>query len=100
MLFGFFKRAQQVTMSNFPNPFTAGTTIRYTLPQAGRVWLRVFDVRGREVTELVGQVQAQGDHYVTWDGRSYDGSRLASGLYVARLEFDDRVQTRKIVRIN
>jgi len=69
--------AGQLTISSHPNPFNPATTMRYTLPVAGHVVLRVYDVRGREVAVLVNEVQSSGEHSVVFDGRE-----LASGVYV------------------
>ncbi len=73
-----------------PNPFNPRTEIRYTLPGAGPVTLRVHDVRGRLVRELVAGSQAAGPHLVLWDGRDSGGRAVASGTYYARLVFAGR----------
>ena len=66
---------------NFPNPFNPGTTITYELPRASEVRLSVYDILGREVSVLVnGRVDA-GSHRAR-----FDGSGLASGVYMYRLE--------------
>jgi len=70
-------------LPNYPNPFNPETRIRYVLPQGGRVMLRVFDLRGREVATLVNRRQAAGDYSVTFSRRN-----LASGVYFARLVVD------------
>jgi len=69
-----------VLHQNFPNPFNPTTTIRYWLPSAGPVSLRVYDALGREVAVLVTAVQAPGEHHV-----NFDASALPSGVYLARL---------------
>ena len=66
---------------NYPNPFNPATTIRYALPEASAVRLEVFDVLGRRVALLVDGVQAAGTH-----AARFEASRLASGLYLYRLE--------------
>ena len=76
----------------YPNPFNATTTLRFTVPRAGQTTLRLYDITGREVAVLVNQQQNAGEHTV-----SFDGSRLATGLYFARLEAAGQMQTRKLV---
>jgi uncharacterized protein (DUF362 family) len=65
---------------NYPNPFNPSTAIRYQVPANTNVTLKVFDVRGREVTTLVHKNQSAGVYTVTFDGR-----RLSSGTYIYRL---------------
>jgi photosystem II stability/assembly factor-like uncharacterized protein len=77
---------------NYPNPFNPTTIISYQLPEASSVRLVVYDLVGREVTTLVDEKKPAGSYTV-----SFDGSRLASGVYFYRLKADDRVQTRKLV---
>lgn len=70
---------------NAPNPFNPSTTISFTLPEAGDVRLRVFDVRGRHVRGLVADNLAAGDHSVVWDGRNDGGTPVSSGIYFYKL---------------
>jgi hypothetical protein len=64
----------------FPNPTAATATIRYDVPHAGAVSLRVFDLVGREVAVLVDAEQAAAKYEAT-----FDASALAPGVYVYRL---------------
>ena len=70
---------------NYPNPFNPRTTIRYSLPQAERVTLRVFDVHGRLTATLRDDTEPAGEHLVDWDGRDREGLPVASGVYLYRL---------------
>lgn len=71
---------------NYPNPFNPTTTLRYALPGAGVVAVQVFDVLGRKVAELTPGVQAPGVQELP-----FDASRLASGLYLYRVDVRDLV---------
>ena len=82
-----------------PNPFTAMTTLRYSLPAASQVSIVVFDVSGRRVTELVRARQAAGTHTVAWDGRGGSGEPASPGLYVCWLAAGGEVVTRRILLI-
>jgi hypothetical protein len=79
---------------NYPNPFNPSTTIKYELPKASDVRLSVFDILGREVSVLVNERRDAGVHEA-----KFDGSNLASGLYLYRLQVRDFVQTRKILLV-
>ncbi|RJP78274.1 MAG: T9SS C-terminal target domain-containing protein, partial [Candidatus Zixiibacteriota bacterium] len=75
-----------------PNPFNPETVIGYRLSAPGRVTLRVYDTAGREVAVLVHGWKEAGSHEVT-----FDGSGLASGMYLVRMEAGDFTQTQKLV---
>ncbi len=70
---------------NFPNPFSGSTTIRYTLPEAASVRLRVIDVAGREITTLVNQPQSAGERHIEWAGQLYGGAPAPAGSYFYEL---------------
>ena len=71
---------------NFPNPFNPETSIRYQLPEAGQVTLRIYNTLGEEVAAIQPGLMEAGDHQITWNGRSKRGHELASGIYLYRLE--------------
>ncbi|MBN1612287.1 MAG: T9SS type A sorting domain-containing protein [Polyangiaceae bacterium] len=83
----------------YPNPFNPSTTLSYTLPAAGIVKLRLYDLRGRLVEILVDGFRAAGEHDVAWDGRDGTGSVAASGVFLARLELNGEAQVRKVVLV-
>jgi len=76
---------------NFPNPFNPETTIEFVLPDAGIVWLRVFDILGREVALLEYGHRAAGIHRV-----AFDATGLPSGSYFAVLSVGGRTAIRKM----
>jgi len=82
---------------NYPNPFNAGTVIRYQLSSAGWVTIKVLDLLGREVAALVNQLTQPGFYQVYWDASS-----LSSGIYYCLMnvnaENGERLfaQTRKL----
>jgi hypothetical protein len=84
---------------NSPNPFRAGsgTVIRYDLPEAGPVSLRIYDVTGRLVATLRNGHEEAGFRSVRWDGRGGDGLRVASGVYFYVLETRGETLRRKMV---
>jgi CubicO group peptidase (beta-lactamase class C family) len=79
-------------LQNYPNPFNPSTTIKFELPHASRVNLKVFNTLGQEVATLVNETKAAGTYTVEFDARS-----LASGVYFYRLETGSFVQTKKLV---
>jgi uncharacterized protein len=73
-----------------PNPFNPRTTIAFTLPAAGPARLAVYDPAGRLIRTLVDGEMAAGRHEVPWDGRDGASRSMASGTYLARLQYGDR----------
>ncbi len=77
-------------LSASPNPTSAATTIRYTLPEDSRVTLGLYDVAGRLVRTLVpASDQGAGEHTVEWDGVTAAGETVPSGVYFYRIETSD-----------
>jgi hypothetical protein len=77
---------------NYPNPFNPTTTIEYALPRPSNVRLEVLDVLGQRVATLVVGEQAAGNHQVV-----FDAGRLASGVYLYRLQSGGFVQVRRLM---
>lgn len=93
-----------ITVSNFtvenlfPNPFNPSTTIKYALPQEGRVKVAIYDINGSLVRTLFNEVQSAGVHNdLTWNGSNDNGSIVASGTYIVRISFDNSVITKKVL---
>ena len=66
---------------NYPNPFNPVTKINFSLPVSSKVTLKIFDVLGQQITELINKDMEAGYHEV-----SFDGSMLSSGVYIYKLE--------------
>lgn len=77
---------------NYPNPFNPATTIRYALPTASRVVLRIYDLLGREVRTLVDAVQSSGGQTVVWNGTDDRGKSVSSGIYIYRVTAAGRLE--------
>lgn len=75
-----YKPEEYKLKQNFPNPFNPVTQINFSIPEAGFVTLKVFDVLGREISELVSGWKEAGTYEVEWDG-----SRFSSGVYFYKL---------------
>jgi flagellar hook assembly protein FlgD len=83
-----------------PNPFNPQTTIAFELPNEQAVSLRVFDISGRLVRELVaGETMTMGRHETVWNGRDNTGRRVASGTYFYRLEAGEYSETKRMALI-
>lgn len=83
---------QSAKLTNYPNPFTTQTTIRYELESAGNVRLAVYNMTGQQIAVITEGQQPAGTHEVTWEAGNY-----ASGIYFYRLEVNEAVTTQKMV---
>ncbi len=81
---------------NYPNPFNAGTSIRYTVATAGPVRLDIFDVLGRHLRTLTDGYREAGSHTVHWDGLNEQGFSIPSGTYFCRLQGKGQTLLRKL----
>ncbi len=77
---------------NYPNPFNPSTTIKYTLGERSAVTLKVYDVLGNEVANLVNTTQEAGQHSI-----NFNASSLASGLYIYTLNTGNFTSSKKMM---
>ena len=85
--------------SAYPNPFNHETLIGFSLPQAERVELQVYNSLGQKIGTIAAGRYEAGFHQVKWDGNLKDGSATASGLYFVKLSSDLGELTEKICLI-
>ncbi|MGE5681481.1 MAG: ammonia-forming cytochrome c nitrite reductase subunit c552 [Bacillota bacterium] len=71
---------------NYPNPFNPTTMIEFSVPSAARVKLNVYNAVGQLVATLAEGDYNTGNYKVNWNGRDMNGSVVASGVYLYRLE--------------
>lgn len=81
-----------------PNPFTDGTSLRFTLAASGPVSMRVVDAGGRRVRDLAVP-GGPGERSVRWDGRDETGREVAAGVYFVRLRTADGTSVRRLVKM-
>ncbi|MEN8193775.1 MAG: T9SS type A sorting domain-containing protein, partial [Bacteroidota bacterium] len=66
---------------NYPNPFNPSTVINFSLPENGLVTLKIYNILGEEVAEVINNVKAAGNYKV-----SFNASNLASGMYIYQIQ--------------
>lgn len=91
--------SQFILEQNFPNPFNPSTKINYTIPKNGNVSLKVFNLLGSEVAELVNGEMNAGNHDIEFNAVNPDGSGqvLPSGVYLYKLQAGSFVETKKMM---
>jgi hypothetical protein len=82
---------------NTPNPFGGVTRVRFAVSREGPVRLTVYDVAGRRVANLVDGILGGGEHSTVWDGIDASGRRVASGVYLYRLQAAGESLTKEMV---
>jgi hypothetical protein len=82
---------------NFPNPFNPTTDIRFDLPEAAHVQLRIYDLLGRTVRNLIEAEYTPGRHHLVWDGRDDHDRSLPSAIYLYELKAGSFQAQRKLL---
>ncbi len=82
---------------NFPNPFNPTTQIRFGIPEAGNVTLKIYNSVGQLVKTLVDGNMSEGFHQVTWDATDSNGGKLSSGVYFYRITAGSFSQVNKML---
>ncbi|MCF8241755.1 MAG: T9SS type A sorting domain-containing protein [Melioribacteraceae bacterium] len=77
---------------NYPNPFNPTTNIQFSIPESGLVTLKIYDVLGQEVMNLINQEMNRGVHRI-----KVDASQLSSGIYFYRLDTGNFTSTKKML---
>ncbi|MFH0733711.1 MAG: T9SS type A sorting domain-containing protein [bacterium] len=77
---------------NYPNPFNASTQIRYSIPQTGKVTIKLYDILGKEVKNLYDGMKESGSYEL-----NIDCNDLASGIYIYRVQYNDNVLSKKMM---
>ncbi len=79
---------------NYPNPFNSTSKIRYTMPEDGIVTIEVYNILGQKVSTILNKFQKANQYEVNFNGTS-----LASGIYICRIRVNDFISTKKMVLI-
>jgi len=82
---------------NYPNPFNPVTTIIYDLADEGFVSLKIYNMLGQEVINLVSADRKAGVHTVQWNGTGHTGHPVSSGVYFYVLNTDQFRSVKKMV---
>jgi hypothetical protein len=110
ILFGYYYREQSMATSfettipqefklhqNYPNPFNPITTLRYDLQEQAQITLTIYDLMGREVTQLINTTQEPGYKSVQWNATDMHGKPVSAGVYLYQIRAGGIVQTNKMV---
>ena len=82
---------------NYPNPFNPSTSFKYFIPKSEIVDVRIFDLNGKVVKNLVKDKNQVGHNSIQWDATNDQGQKVSAGVYIYSLEAGDFRQARKMV---
>lgn len=85
--------------SNFPNPFSDQTTIKFNLEENSFVTIVIYDLNGKIIETLSNELMSSGDHFVIWNGENSSGKNLQSGFYFYEIKTETGRFRKKIVKI-
>lgn len=77
---------------NYPNPFNPSTTIGFEISEPGFVSLKIYNLLGQEVADLIHRKMNAGNHFITWNA-----DRFAGGIFFYRMTVNDQSITRKMI---
>jgi len=83
---------QYSLIQNFPNPFNGSTNFYYTVPRMSHVVLKIYNLRGKLVTQIMDQTQSAGEYTIQWNGIDLHNRSLASGEYIYTLSLNKQIQ--------
>jgi hypothetical protein len=81
-------------LQNYPNPFNPSTNIKFQIPRNSFVILKIYDIAGKEISELTNEELNPGTYEI-----EFDSSNLSSGVYYYRLTAGEYSETKKMILI-
>jgi hypothetical protein len=91
--------SKPLLLANYPNPFTATTTIPFYLNEETELSLNIYNIKGERVKKLFTGVKESGRHILMWDGVSDSGLELSTGIYLCELALPNSQSVIKIMKI-
>jgi hypothetical protein len=84
---------------NYPNPFNPSTLIDYALVSDARIEIAIYNIYGNKIKTLFSGAQESGFHTIYWDGTNNNGLQVSSGIYLVNLNVNNKVLSKKMVKI-
>lgn len=94
--FGLLEKSFE-TIQGYPNPFNLESTISFNLNEASNIQLKIYNILGKEINELLNKELTPGNYILTWDARDKHGNSLPSGVYLIVLKTNISIKTFKSV---
>jgi hypothetical protein len=88
-----FEPSERLLLTGSPNPFLMSTELSFSLPAPGFTSVRIYDLTGRCISNLIENDLVEGIHTVYWQGTDNHGNRVPAGLYICRIESGRIIET-------
>ena len=89
----------RVLLSPRPNPSRHAALLSFDLPAPADVHMAIYDVTGRRIITLLEGPQAAGAQQTSWDGRDQQGRPAGAGFFFVRLQWNETVEARRLIRL-
>ena len=91
---------EQISLiKSYPNPFYSTTSLYFSLPQASKVELNIFNIKGQKIKELVNDYRREGNYTIEWDGKDEAGNCVVNGIYFYRFETEFKIESGKLILV-
>ncbi|MDP8286180.1 MAG: cohesin domain-containing protein, partial [Candidatus Electryonea clarkiae] len=97
--FGIINPQEQQFMlhQNTPNPFAYNTKIQYSIPMASFISLKIYNIRGELVADLIDEFKTKGSYDVSWDGKDTYGKSVVNGMYFYKFNSSDKEIVKRMI---
>ena len=82
---------------NYPNPFNPQTTINFSIAEPGKISLKIYDISGKEINNLINEFYGSGNYSIQWNGIDSYGNQLSSGIYIYQLNTKNGILSNRMV---
>ena len=84
-------------LKNYPNPFNPETTINFAVVESGNISIKIYDISGKEVNNLINGFYSSGNYSVNWNATDNYGQKLSSGIYIYQLNTQQGIHSKRMV---
>ena len=85
------KVSDNLSATIYPNPFSSSVIVSYQVPKEGKPFVRIFDLNGKLIKQLVSEILVSGEYLIDWDGKSENGSAIPAGNYFLTVQQGEKI---------
>ncbi len=90
---------EKVQIFNYPNPFNPETTIKFSIPEKGKVEIELYNIKGQLIKRIIFLNMERGLHSIQWNGLNQNHEQVASQIVLCRMRYEGREYIRKMVLV-